>query len=96
MSSPNAIQIKKRTQAIKGKRVRSQKENAAPMIGVRGIKGVRKPRVASGLMRRRTITARQITTNADKVPILTSSATSLIGYNPAISAVIDPAMSVGR
>ncbi|MBB3869321.1 hypothetical protein HNR78_002214 [Parageobacillus toebii NBRC 107807] len=38
----------------------------------------------------------QIKINADNVPMLTSSATSLIGVTPETSAVITPIIKVGQ
>lgn len=45
---------------------------------------------------RRTTMAAQMTTKADNVPMLTSSATSRIGKSAATTAVSAPAISVGR
>ena len=82
--------------AAEGSFDKSQIEKPTPESGIQGTRGVWNARRASGLVRRSTMTAKQMTTKAESVPIFTNCAISLIGNNPATKAVSTPAMRVGR
>ena len=71
-------------------------ENTMPSGASSHNAGVRKRRSSSGWRMRRISTEAQITMNADKVPMFTSSASSRIGSSPAASAVNTPSIRVGR
>ena len=73
-----AIQIANRHQ-VAPSQVRSSGRSpaAAPMIGKTGTNGTRNPRSRSGRVRRSTITPMLTITNANSVPMLTSSAIAL-------------------
>lgn len=71
-------------------------EKQIPISGISGTRGVRNLLSSSGRLFRNTIIDVHIRINADKVPMLTSSATSAIGVKPETSAVTKPMISVGR
>ncbi len=64
--------------------------------GTTGTNGVLNFLSNSGRFTRSTMMDEQIKINADNVPMLTSSATSLIGVTPETSAVITPIIKVGQ
>ncbi len=72
----------------------SQIENTTPIAGTNGIPGQRKVRDRSGCLYRSKIMAMHTTTNANRIPILVSSAASPIGRNPAITADATPTIQV--
>src|ERR1051326_4744059 len=71
-----------------------RKQGAIPRMGTRGTNGARKGRLASGLVRRITITAPQTITKANNVPMLVISASMLSGIKPAIEATKRPVRMV--
>ena len=65
-----------------------------PRIGTNGTSGVRNGRSKSGLRRRMIHTPPQTMTNASRVPMLTISASTLIGRDAASTATKSPTVNV--
>jgi hypothetical protein len=74
----------------------SQAENTMPIKGRMGTAGVLKARFRSGRVRRKIIIEAQTIMKAERVPMLTSSATTAMGVKPATAAVTTPMIQVGR
>ena len=81
-SSPSAIQITRRIHVSADKLAISVNEATAESAGSHGTPGVLNGRSSSGRVRRSTITPIATTTNANSVPMLTSSPSTLIDVNP--------------
>ena len=72
------------------------KQKTAAIIGTQGTHGTLNERGRLGWVFRNTITPIETKTKAERVPMLTSSATVLIGVMPAIMATVIPVIQVLR
>src|SRR5690606_8190120 len=80
---PTIIQSTNRIQVSSGKNAIIKKHTRIPAMGINGTKGVRKALGASGIVFLRTKTPIQTRINANKVPILVISPTTLPGTKAA-------------
>src|SRR5277367_5249524 len=87
--------MKKRSQVVSPRPSIIRTQEAAPRIGTIGTSGVLNGRFMPGSTDLRIHTPRQTSTKAKSVPILVSSAISLIGTRLAVRPTATPVRTVG-
>src|SRR5262245_24106351 len=90
MTSPIAIQPKRRHQLAVGSDSIKTKQQRIPKTGTTGTQGQRKGRSAWGFVRRMTRTAAQTMEKANKVPMLVIWRSALMGRKPVAIATKAP------
>jgi len=96
MIIPMASQTTKRTRVTHGRLTIRTSEAIMERIGIHGTNGTRNARRRLGCVRHRINTAAETSTNAANVPMLVSSATTLIGVRPATNATTIPTSRLDR
>src|SRR3954454_23356016 len=93
---PTTIQMPKRSQVSPGRLSIRYRQASTERTGRTGTPGTRNDRGRSGRVRRSTSTPTATSTNANSVPMLTSSASSLSGTNVEMTATARPVTTVVR